>query len=279
MENRRLKIAFVWPWERASEIKDFWRDGLRAAIEEIAKKHDVHWFLGKTVPNPRESWDAILFWDDSYSLFFRNINNYPGAKRGIFLTTDPHNLYNLSRLDAVFCESDPIVRAAKQIGSIKAIKAFGTDDDFYKPDETVSKDIKYFYPATFSPWKRQGEIAGFGSDLICIGTLQPDGDEEYKACVRRGVKIELGYWPAEKIRDYYQRTSHIVIPAVHGSERTVLEAMANNIVPTVYPYNERAHSYIEEYTNSDFKTPREFILENYSYKKYAQTILEAIQND
>lgn len=270
-----MKIAFIWYWDKASEVYPSWRDGLRAAMEEIAREHDVKWFLDKTVPNPEDHIDALIFWDDSNSAFFSQLDNY-NCKKALCLTTDPQNFDNLRKLDAVYCESEPILEAVKRQG-IRAIKAFGTDTDFFTPDPTIEKDIEYFYPATFSPWKRQSEIAYLGDKLLCVGTIQPDGVEEYQACVKAGVKVEEGYFPVETIRDYYQRTKRIIIPAVHGSERTVLEAMACGLLPVVTNDNKRAKSYIYEYLKSGEDNTRDFVINNYSHKLYAQQIMKGIQ--
>ena len=186
-----MKIAFVWYFGKASQILDNWRDGLRAAIEIIEKDHKVEWFLDEKVPDPNEKWDAVLFWSDSTCPFFSQIDNY-NAKKGIFLTTDPMNIYNLKKLDAVFCESTPVFDDAKKYGLTNAIKAFGTDTEFYKPDLNIKKDIMFFYPATFSPWKRQDVIASLGGRLLCVGTVQPDGMNEYGLCKKMGVRIEEG---------------------------------------------------------------------------------------
>jgi len=139
------------------------------------------------------------------------------------------------------------------------------------------RDIEYFYPATFSPWKRQSAIAYLGNKLVCVGTVQPDGIKEYETCKQSGVQIMEGYFPPENIRECYARAKHIPIPAIHGSERTVLEAMSMNILPTVNPENKRTISYIEEFIRSGCFTPREFVLKNYSHKTYADKILEAIE--
>lgn len=271
-----MRIGFVWYWDRASEIYPNWRDGLRAAIEEIAKKHEVVWFLDKNIPDPKENWDGIIFWDDSNSAFFQELDNYTCPK-ALCLTTDPQNFDNLRKLTAVYCESTPIYNAVRSQG-IRAIKAFGTDVQFYSPDEDVKKDIEYFYPATFSPWKRQSEIAHLGEKLTCIGTVQPDGQAELQKCLENGVNVEEGYFSAEKIRDYYRRAKKVVIPAIHGSERTVLEAMACDILPEVTnPNNVRAQSYIWAYQLSQSKSPRQFIWANYSHVKYAKDILKGLQ--
>ena len=268
-----MRLCFLWWWDRAEEIYPYWRDGLRAAIEYIGRENDVDIYLGEMELD--EEYDAILFWGDSNCSFFNVMDKYKG-KKGIILTTDPHNMDNLKKLDVVFCESQPIYDAVRAQG-IHAVKAFGTDSDFYEPDVKVKKDIEYFYPATFSPWKRQSTIAHYGNKLTCIGTVQPDGQEELEACKKAGVNVEIGYFPAEKIREYYQRAKNVPIPAIHGSERTVLEAMACNIVPLVNTDNKRALSYVLEYAEAKVITPRDFIESFYSHKRYAQKILKGFQ--
>jgi hypothetical protein len=264
-------INFLWEWDRAKEIYPNWRDGLRAATEIIIKKTDAVWKLNEL---PDEDADWIITWCDSNSQFSRNVSNYK-AKRGIFLTTHPTNWENLLGFDVVFCETSIIYEECRMRG-INAIRAFGTDDKFYTPGN--KKDIEYFYPATFSPWKRQDKIAHLGNKLLCVGTIQPDGQSEYEACVNNAVITEVGYFPPEKIRDYYHRAKRVIIPAVHGSERTVLEAMSSNILPEVTnPQNRRAYSYIAEFKRSGMIMPRAFIQKYYSAQKYADDILKGLE--
>ncbi len=266
-----MRIAFLWYFDRASQFINNWRDGLRAAIELIAKEHTVHWYLDKERPD--DDYDAIIFWDDSNSDFFNYIDSYR-AKKALCLTTDPQNFDNLKKLDAVYCESTPIYEAVKAQG-IRAIKAFGTDIAFFSQNGAIKKDIEYFYPATFSPWKLQRDIAYLGNKLLCVGTVQPDGIPDLTECTRKGVIVKEGYFPVKQIRDYYQRSKNIIIPAIHGSERTVLESMACGIKPIVNPINVRAHSYIEELEKSEL-TPRQFVVSNYSHYKYAKDLLKGI---
>jgi glycosyltransferase involved in cell wall biosynthesis len=270
-----MRISFLWYFDKASQISERWRDGLRSALEIIGKKHEVDWYLDKKVPE--DEYDFILLWDDSNSEFFNQLDNYH-ARKGLCLTTDPRNFDNLRKLDVVFCESDPIYEAVRREG-IRAIKAFGTDTEFFKPAPRRIKTIDYFYPATFSPWKRQSEIAYLGKQLTCVGTVQPDGVQELAECTRNGVRVENGYFPVRKIRDYYQRSSAVIIPAVHGSERTVLEAMSCGIKPIVtHPENVRTYSYLKELDASGL-SPREFVVKNYSHFKYATDLLRGIEND
>lgn len=270
---KNLKIAFCWEWERAKEIEPNWRDGLRAALELIGKKHTVDWYLGE---EPKGDYDWIITWCDSNTKYSRFFFNHP-AKRGIFLTTHPSNHHNLQGFDVVFCESEPIYDEVRMYG-IHAVKAFGTDDAFFCPDGRET-DIPYFYPATFSPWKRQQDIAHLKENLTCIGTIQPDGMDEYNSCLQSGVNVKVGYFPPDVILDYYRRSESVVIPAVHGSERTVLESMSCGILPEVTnPQNIRAKSYINECVESGL-SPREFIQKYYSAKVYAKNILKGLKDE
>lgn len=266
-----MNIAFVWYWNRASEILPDWRDGLRAAIELIGKTHKVTWFLDEKLPE--DIFDAYIIWGDSNCPALDKIRNFKG-KKAICLTTNPNNPENLRGLDAVYCESQPVYEETRRVG-LRAVKAFGTDTDFFNPSEG-DKDIQFFYPATFSPWKRQHTIAHLGKKLLCVGTVQPDGMGELEACRRNDVQIVEGYIPVEKIKEYYNRTHEMIIPAIHGSERTVLEAMSMNILPIVAPENIKAKSYLKEYADSPFTSPRDFVVNHYSPQVYADNILKGI---
>ncbi|MEK6884087.1 MAG: hypothetical protein AABY22_30945, partial [Nanoarchaeota archaeon] len=226
---------------------------------------------------PDEEFDWLIFWGDSTCPLFNWLHQYK-AKKGIFLTTDVYDWDNMKKLDVIFAESQPIVDSIKEKG-LNVIKAFGTDTDFYDPAFNYDKKtIGYFYPATFSPWKKQSTIAYLGNKLFCVGTVQPDGYAELSKCKGMGVQIEIGYFPAEKIRQYYRRAKRVIIPAVHGSERTVLESFSMGIVPEVTNLdNIRARSYIEEYKKSGL-TARDFVITNYSHVKYAEKILEAFES-
>jgi len=261
-----MKIAVIWYFGKASQVYDNWRDGLRAAIEILGKKHQISWFLDKNVPTPEDKYDFYLVWDDSNTESTKFLPK--DAKKGLCLTTDPTNFDNLRKFDVVYCESEPVYDQVRREG-IRAIRAFGTDTDFFTPQK-VEKDIEYFYPATFSPWKLQRDIAYLGKKILCVGTFQPDGFEDYDKCVKEGVQIKLGYFPPQVIRDYYSRAKKVIVPAIHGSERTVLEAMSMNILPEVTNLrNVRTKSYIYEFKRSDCVTPREFVIKNYSAWQYA----------
>lgn len=283
--DKKLKIAFIWYFDKAGSVFDNWRDGLRSALEEIEKKHRVDWYLNKKIPQHPEWYDFILVWDDSNTETTKLLPK--SVRKGLCLTTDPTNVDNLKNFDVVFCESQPVFDQARANG-LHAIKAFGTDTDFFKPGKK-KREIEYFYPATFSPWKRQSQIACLSKPVLFVGTIQPDGIGEYEAVIKEGRhKVEVGYFPVEKIKDYYQRSKKVVIPAIHGSERTILEAMACDIKPILLPdgytssdnkpiyTNVKALSYLSELEESGL-SPRDFVVKNYSHKTYAKQLLKGIE--
>lgn len=278
-------ICFIWYFDKSGQVFDNWRDGLRSALELIEKDHRVDWYLNKKLPSEaslEKYYDFVLVWDDSNTETTRHLTK--AKRKGICLTTDPNNIENLRNFDVIYCESQPVYEAVRSAG-LRAIKAFGTDTDFFSPDDT-KKDIEYFYPATFSPWKRQSKIAVLQKPVLFVGTLQPDGQGELDAVLKeKRHTVELGYFPVEKIRDYYRRSKKVVIPAIHGSERTVLEAMACGIEPILIPdigpknvetyTNIKAYSYIQELEESGL-SPRDFVVKYYSHYKYAESLLKGI---
>jgi hypothetical protein len=271
-----MRIAFIWDWPRASEIFPNWRDGLRAALELIEKDHQVDWYLDGQYPYTGYQYDFILLWGDSTLPFFHQIEKYD-CRKGICLSTMPTDFNNLRKLEVVYAESTPVYEAVRREG-IRCIKAFGTDTEFFKPNTKVVKDIPYFYPATFSPWKKQSDIAYLGDQLLCLGTIQPDGTAEYEAVKAAGCKVKVGYFSPTTVRNYYTRAQNVIIPAVHGSERTVLESMSMNILPLVTNSdNTKTRSYLEEFTKEvPYLDPRDFIEKYYSAPVYAKALVKGM---
>jgi len=272
-----MRIGIIWNFWGAKNIFDNWHDGHRAAIEYVGKKHKISWFLADDYKNAQDTFDFLLFWNDCSDPIIDYFSQFK-ARKGLILTSDNNlNPDNLKKYNVIYCESEP-VKEKVEIYGVRTIKAMGTDSDFFSPDDS-KKDIEYFYPATFSPWKRQSKIAHLGPKLLCVGTIQPDGQEELKVCQDKDVNIEIGYFPAKKIRDYYRRAKQIWIPAIHGSERTVLEAMSCGILPIVISDNSKALSYINEcFSVGKENNPRQFILDNYSHKIFGKQLLKGIEN-
>jgi len=272
-----MKIAFLWNFSKAKEIYPNWRDGHRAMIEELGRSNEVSTFLAEDCNKVPDEYAILLFWTDCNDPIVDKFKDYK-AKKVLLLTSDNGLSEHIKSYDLVSCESKVVFDKVKTYG-VKCIQAMATDTEFYRSAISTKDKIKYFYPATFSPWKLQSSIAYLGKDLLCVGTVQPDGEKELKACLDAGVTVLTGYFPAEDIRDYYNRAECVVIPAIHGSERTVLEAMSMNIHLAVNPLNEKACSYIDEYKRSPFKTTREFVTDSYNAYKFAGKLLKAINGE
>ena len=268
--DKKISICFCWAWDRAAEIYPHWRDGLRTAIEIIGKKHNVDWILGE---EPQDKYDFILFWTDSQNPILQKHYSCPTGL--CYGSTFPPDVNKLRDLKVIYVENSITYDLVRRDG-LRAIKAFGTDTDFFSPIKR-EKCMEYFYPATFSPWKRQSKIAHLGGNLLCVGEIQPDGQQEYKACLDAGVQLRGRYTPSAEIVDYYRWCKKVIIPARYGSERTVLEAMSMDILPEVAEDNDRAMTFINEFKESKIKSPREFVIKNYSAEKYAKQLLRGIE--
>jgi len=291
-----MKIAIIWYWDRAKWIEPYWRDGHRAAFELLQKKHDVDWFLG-TDFELEDVYDFILLWDSSNSGFIPKLKDYK-ARKGLCLTTDLGiNIPNLHAFDVVFAEAESVCQLVRNDG-IRVIKAFGVDSNFFNDDQThITKYIPAFYPATFSPWKRQDLFAEAVRDNgVCLGTIQPDGVEIYRKCLELGTRTIVGYVPAEIVRELYRMSRAVVVTAWEGSGRTILEAMAMNIPVIVTKDNHKAASYLREAKAGEIVEPdvkaiqdtywkivnkkvntRDFVLKNYSGEVFAKKLLEGIE--
>lgn len=267
------KIAFIWSFPKAKEIFPYWRDGLRKALEIIAQTHVVHIYMGEDCFNVPKTYDAYLFWNDSADPVIDSFT--VPERKGLCLTTMPSDITRLSKYHIIFCESKPVKRAVRDMG-LYGVQAFGTDDEFFSPDGR-EKTIPFFYPATFSPWKLQRNITHLRNALLCVGTVQPDGQEDLQACLRAGVNVEVGYFDSKDLREFYRMARDVVVPAIHGSERTVLEAMSMDIFPQVNIENVKAYSFVQEFINSHFESPREFVIRKYSAGRYARKLLEGLR--
>lgn len=270
-----MNIDFVWYFDKAEWVYPKWRDGLRAAMEIIGKDHNVRWHLGTDVSIPDDS-DFILNWDNSTSEFIPQMSKY-NVRKGLILTTDLGlNIEALRAYDVVFPEALPVINKIRPHG-IRVIKAFGTDDNFFSPMD-VKKEYEAFYPATFSPWKRQNLFADkYGDRGLLLGTVQPDGYDILKHCIDRKTNIMLGYYEVDFIKELFNKSEKVDITGWEGSGRTVLEALSCGIEVEVDPENHKAHSYITEWKSSGL-SPREFIQQYYSAQNYASLILKGIRS-
>ena len=287
-----MKIAIIHPWDRAKWNEPIIWDGLHGALKEVAKKHQVDWFLQGDEPD--DSYDWIIPWGVMSIPFDSTIEKYKGRK-AIFCAGHPQDIANIDKFEAIFVES-PAVQEQMSKHHPKVILAFGTDTDFFKPTEE-EKMFDAFYPATYSPWKRQDLFAEAtkGYKALTAGVVQPDGTDLYNLSEKLGY-VMGGLVPTKLIAQLYNMSKVVVITGYHGSERTVLEAMSSNIPLVVTRDNTLTCSLLSDEcirVNPDPQSirkgfekalkmkvnTRDYVLKNYSHETYAQRILEVIEDD
>lgn len=274
-----MRICIVWYFDKAEWVWPNYRDGLKAAMEIIGRKHQVDWYRGTDIKVP-DKYNFILNWDNSESEFIPQMRKLSGRK-GLVLTTDLGlDIMSLRNYDVIFPEAQPVVDKIRPFG-IRCIKAFGTDDVFFTPDPEVNRDIVWdaFYPATFSPWKRNNEFARKYKDKgLLLGTVQPDGFDILTECIANKTNVMIGYYPAWFVRKLYSMSKLVDITGYEGSGRTVLEAMSMDLPVRVANDNYKCQSYIKELRDSGL-SPRDFVLNNYSAEIYAKQLMRGMEND
>lgn len=274
-EGSQMKINLLWWFDRAAWVWPNYRDGVKAAMEELERRgHAVKWCLG-TEPQVDTDCDFILIWGDSRIPAFDYVKGHP-AKKGLLLTTDlGMDIESLRNYDVVFAETQGIVDKIKPFG-IRCIKAFGTDTDFFNPTNE-NKIYEAYYPATFSPWKRQNLFADrWGERGLCQGTIQPDGWDILKYTVEKKVNVFIGYAPVELVKSFYAKSKCVDITGWEGSGRTILEGLSMNLPVIASEDNHKCCEYIREWKDSKLE-PREFAIKYYSHIVYADSILKGAE--
>ena len=285
----KLKIAIIHPFEKARWVFPIQHDGLKAALNLIGQKHQVDWYLESYVPD--DSYDWIIPWGVGSLTFNYSIEKYKGRK-ALLCAGHPDDLENIDKFETVFVESPEVYEQMKEHCK-QIILAFGTDTDFFKPTEN-KKMFDAFFPATYSPWKRQRLFGlAIGSRGLTCGYMQPDGVEDYKTCVENNTYTLVGILPTVLIAQLYNMSRTCVVPAWHGSERTVLEAMSTNIPLVVVKDNILACSLVTDVCIKVDPNPqalregfyralekkvntREYVIENYSHIIYAEKLLRVL---
>lgn len=281
-----MKIAVIWDWGLASWAKPLVWDGFMAALKLITKDHQVDWYLdGKY---PQDIYDVYIPWGVG-SIPFNNIIEVYHGKKILMCAGHPQDTTNFEKFDTILVES-PEMRRLLAGKHPHIVLAFGTDTDMFKPDGS-QKIIDCFYPATFSQWKRQDLFTkAVGNHGLACGTVQPDGELLYKMCRDNNTYTLAGLVPTALVAKMYNLAKCCIITSWHGSERTLLEAMASNcpvvltrdnllavsltndkvilVDPTVEAIKEGVSKALIKTVNT-----REYVLTKYSHQLYAKTIL------
>lgn len=285
-----MRIAIIHPWEGAKFTEPIQWDGLHSALKIISKRHQVDWFLAGDEPD--DSYDWILPWGVGSIPFNNTIEKYKGRK-ALLCAGHPQDTANFEKFEAIFVESPAV---AKQILHPKVVLAFGTDTKFFRPQEE-EKMFDVFFPATYSPWKRQDLLAEAckGLKVLTCGVIQPDGVEIFKKCQDTGYTL-AGIVPTSLVSKLYNMSKVVCVTAWHGSERTTLEAMSSNVPLVITQDNELACSLttdevmkvapvpnmirdaIDTALQFSQRNTRDHVLQRYSEREYANKILEVLES-
>lgn len=292
--KKNKKIAVIWEYNRGKWTVPVSHDGLKMALDIVAKQYEVDWFLEGEAPGVDDGYDFVCIWGVGSLPSCNTVDKYIHAKKILFCAGHPQDLANIEKFDHVFVESPAVYE--QMLPFCKSISiAFGVDTDFFKPSNE-EKILDVFFPATYSLWKRQDLFgqAVVGLKALTCGTMQPDGLSLYDICNQNGVYTQVGLMPAKLISQLYNMSRVVCVTAWHGSERTILETQASNTPLVLVRDNELGVTLVTDETIIVEPNPpairagidqalqktvntREFILKKYSAEKYAQEILEILK--
>lgn len=299
MVSKVLKIAFIWQTS-SKETFPFWQDGYRAALDIVAEKHDLGWYLGtfeelEKIHIPKNKYDVLMFWGGSNNKYHQVMIGRPERKLWLYPGGDIY-LDIVGQYNVVFTEDKFYEERLKKAGT-RVIRVTGTNTAIFKPEKR-KKYFGAFYPATFSPWKRQDLFAeAVGKEGLCSGTCQPDGKELLEKCLELGTKVIIGYLPAESLAMLYNMSEVVILPVAHGSQRTLLEALGMNIPCVVGNYFKPTMDLALEIGGTeivDLKpkmirkawlkmrrkkiNTRSYVIHHYGEKQFAEKLLRGIED-
>lgn len=246
--NRQYKIAFVWQGIGEKKIYGQWGDGLRRAMELIAKDHIVSYH------EPFEDIkdvDVILYWEAPVTCCGKDRDNYakvrnnPLKKILLFAggqikpewVTGFDLLCVESKIDADTCED----------WGIPYRTAFGVDTHTMKP-EKQPKVFDAVFPSTCAGWKRQGLFSRALQDKGVICGRYQESDPIGFLNARENHTLVLPELPYPAVSALYN-ASHCCVNTSEfwgGGQRTTLEAMACGIPVIVMADSPKNREYVEE---------------------------------
>lgn len=243
-----MRIAFTHDWQPSQEQAVTWKDGLAAAMRELATRHDVRMFSDVPYPIQHEYFtiypidgvaeykpDVILHWSDMTRPHAAEHAKL-GVPMAICFAGGECLSYNTDFFDHIFVESE-VYRKKFADAGYSVSMAFGTNTDLFKPIPTQAKIFDALTLSTFALWKRHDLFARAtrGLRTCAAGYMYPNTREQecYEVCEQSGALV-LPHVSGEACARLLSASKCIVLPARSdgGSQRTALEALAMNI-PTI----------------------------------------------
>lgn len=243
MSNRK-KISFVW--QGVTERWHHWNDGLRLAMRYVGEVHDVSY---------KEPWDeltgdVILYWEapctinGSNAPHFIKVRDTPKPKALLF-AGGPVTAENTEGFDLFFLESEINEGEFTKLRK-NWIRAFGVNDEIFRPIPGIQKTFDGCMQATFAGWKRQPLFAeALGKNGILCGRYQEHEPYPFTASSQ---SVQLPEMPYEAV-NVILNASHCAVNTSEfwgGGQRCTLEAMAAGIPAVVMSDSPKNREYVEE---------------------------------
>lgn len=232
--DKKYKIAFVWQGVSDEKIKEQWQDGLRYAIDKIAKKHIVHF---KEPFAELEGYDLILYWEAPVTAqgpngpYYNKVRQNP-TKKALLFAGGPIKKEWMTGFDLVFLESKINEKECDDIG-IPWRHAFGVNTEIfrYKQYPAIDKIYDGMLHGTCASWKRQWLLGEALRDKgLVMGRKQDSDPTPFLRCAEFGTTVmdqQTPQWVAKFLRE-----SHTLVNPCDewgGGQRATLEAMAMGV--------------------------------------------------
>lgn len=231
MKTKKLKIALVWQGVSDEKIKDKWKDGLRYAINKIAKTHTVNFFEPW---QDIDGYDVILYWEAPVTAQGQNAPHYNKVrqnptKKALLFAGGPIKKEWVNGFDLLFLESKINEKECDELG-IAWHHAFGVNTKEFSVKQRSTKEKRYdgMLHGTCASWKRQWLIGeAFGSRGCVIGRGQDSDPMPFNRCRELGSDV-FPESPPSIIKDLMQDSVALVNCCDYwgGGQRATLEAMA-----------------------------------------------------
>lgn len=240
-----MKIAFVKDWHDDPEHLAGNKDGILAAIDLLAKRHDLCFISRHTdagLGNLAYA-DAILCWGSLDRPWHGQLPKHIPAL--LCFAGGPLDHPFLANFRHVFVES-AVYETAFRARGISVSRAFGTNESLFRPEPRTPKIFDAIYPASFCFHKNQELFArALGSRGLCVG---PQNELDIVGrCLALGTPV-LGRVSSKTLCDLFNMARCTVIPngPNGGSQRTVLESLACNVPVVLADDNDKCREFVEE---------------------------------
>jgi len=240
-----MQIDFVWQGV-VSEPETFpkWDDGLRAAMRIIEGEHKVNY----REPYDELTGDIILYWESPLTIQGKSSANWKKVQqankpKALLFSGGPVRPEWIKGFDLIFYESDI---NKDDFGSIPTIKAFGINENIFKP-MAIPKKYKAVMHGTFASWKRQELFSkALGKEGLIFGRKQETDTMPWTESVR--LSNALGEQSYETTAMLLNQANCAVNTADKngGGQRATLESMACGLPVVVMIDSPKNREYVED---------------------------------